>query len=327
MRFSRRQVSALLVLLALVAAACGSDPVDLVSGDDGEAAEQDAVGDDAETDADPEQSDNPTSSVADDSAPVVTGLSVHQQEMLGALDEARATWSRNGSKNHDFTLFSASTGPAEDRPPSPHYQIEVRQGEVSRVVPEDGFRSELDDFNVADLLEELDSAIQDDDGFQVDFDAEFGIPEHIRWSDDGVELVLLIENFRVAGDYPEKCSTSGLVVEVSPIDGAGAVNSTRSTLLAALASCDFLTLSHLASLGREPLTTSFGGSGVERLWEAESSGEPLMTTLYELLAQDPATKNGVTVWPAEFANENSEYLDWRVGIAEDGEWLFFVAGD
>ena len=27
------------------------------------------------------------------------------------------------------------------------------------------------------------------------------------------------------------------------------------------------------------------------------------------------------------SDPNTDYLDWRVGISDAGEWLFFIAGD
>lgn len=58
----------------------------------------------------------------------------------------------------------------------------------------------------------------------------------------------------------------------------------------------------------------------------EANGIDVLGTLATLLQHDPATDgNGIWVWPDDYLS--SEYLGYRVGITEDGTWIFYVAGD
>ena len=62
----------------------------------------------------------------------------------------------------------------------------------------------------------------------------------------------------------------------------------------------------------------FDGGGLELVWQAEAEGEPVLRTLVELLVGEPAQSSGVTVWPEAFADQDVEYLGWRVGIDSEG---------
>lgn len=327
MERSWRQVSALLVLLALFAAACSSDPSEVVVGDDTSGDVGEEV-EDTTDDAMEEVADVASDSVADDSSPFETGpLSNEQSNTLLAIEAAQALWERNGIQDYDFTLVNEVWSAQEVGPIAPSYQIEVRSKAVVRVLPNDDFAFELDDFSIDMLFEELPEAVLSEANFIVEFDNTFGVPTLISSTADNEEMVLGIENFRVAGDYPNECSTVGREADIDWSAPETAVEDTRQGILRALATCDFFALSHLARLGELPLLTDFGGSGVELIWEAESSGESLMSTLFDLLEGKPSTVDGITSWPAEFTDPNSEYLGWRVGISDEGEWLYFVAGD
>jgi hypothetical protein len=101
-------------------------------------------------------------------------------------------------------------------------------------------------------------------------------------------------------------------------------------------------------------TFSFGGQRDPiRYWqELEAQGEPVLETLIGVLLTTPFPSNQY-IWPAAAAKVPSEwtaqdrvelasiatdqeirdwqradlYYGWRVGIARDGTWVFFVAGD
>ncbi len=142
-----------------------------------------------------------------------------------------------------------------------------------------------------------------------------------------------------------------------PIEGLPtAVTETRDAIIAAAASCDFETLESLAG---EPFTTSFGGGGAENLAIWNDRGLEPTATLLNLLDMRHTTLTGedgpdIYVWPAAYAYQSwdqiteedldelarihsegefdlfaqsGSYMGWRTGIDENGNWLFFVAGD
>ncbi len=130
------------------------------------------------------------------------------------------------------------------------------------------------------------------------------------------------------------------------------VAATRRQLARLAASCDY---EGLAELAREHGTTlSFGdASDPVDFWVAEGrQGEDPLEILARVLATTPAqdTEAGYWAWPAAHLDPGDEgswaelerifgpetvgdlrqyegYLGWRVGIADDGTWWFFVAGD
>ncbi len=131
----------------------------------------------------------------------------------------------------------------------------------------------------------------------------------------------------------------------------------RRSIVAAARACDFDRLSELAEAGT--FTYSFGaGDDPAAYWrDAEKEGDPLAALVHFLnqpFAARPA--GGVTqyVWPRAYAYESWEavppearhelrpvygekdferfgrfgsYSGYRVGIAADGDWVFFVSGD
>lgn len=141
-----------------------------------------------------------------------------------------------------------------------------------------------------------------------------------------------------------------------PIEGLpSAVAATRDAIIAAAASCDFAALERLAGM---PFTTSYGSGGSENLALWHDQGLEPTRTLLLLLDMRHATVQGenedIFVWPAahgyeswdqvteedldELARIHTEgeldlfarsgtYMGWRTGIDENGNWLFFVAGD
>jgi hypothetical protein len=151
------------------------------------------------------------------------------------------------------------------------------------------------------------------------------------------------------------CSAKGISMPSTSAGIPEPVAATRAAIAAAAASCD---LEALESLAIGTFTTSFGGGGVENLSRWEERGEGRLGTLLQLLdtshgaiALDETT---IYVWPAaaiydsweeipeDLLAELSEihtqeeleqiegfgsYVGWRTGIDEDGNWLYFVAGD
>jgi hypothetical protein len=153
------------------------------------------------------------------------------------------------------------------------------------------------------------------------------------------------------------CSAAGLAVPADQPGLPGPVAETRQAIAAAAIACDFPRLQYLAG---DDLVTSFGGGGFEHLVELEEAGdEEPMRLLVELLGLPFADQDYVGLprhfyWPSAFVYDSWEeipdpdlealltvytreeldqiatfgsYAGWRVGITEDGDWRFFVAGD
>lgn len=134
----------------------------------------------------------------------------------------------------------------------------------------------------------------------------------------------------------------------------------RRRIVEAATACDFERLGRIASEGTSGFTASFGNGGdpAEQWRRLEQAGEEPLRYLVELLSlphrgvtgADPA----VFAWPSAFAfegwdavpqaardalrplygdsdlesfEEAGSYLGYRVGLREDGEWMYFVAGD
>ena len=157
----------------------------------------------------------------------------------------------------------------------------------------------------------------------------------------------------VSGD----CSALGLPMPADQEGLPDQVADTRLAIAEAAIACDFETLESLAG---PDLTTSFGGGGFDNIprWEEEGT-YPALHLLVELFDTPFATQDfedlpRYYVWPSAFVYETwdeippadlealrtiytQEELDqysefgsyalWRIGITEDGEWRFFVAGD
>lgn len=135
-----------------------------------------------------------------------------------------------------------------------------------------------------------------------------------------------------------------------------AVEATRAELLEAAESGNYEALRPLLP-GSGGFTYTFGGEvegGPIAYWqqlERDTNEQPL-ETLEAVLRMPPVLTRGIYVWPwaytVESADDLSEherellaplgptsrlfvegtgYLYWRAGIAPDGTWVFFVAGD
>ncbi|HUP20978.1 MAG TPA: hypothetical protein VM778_13650 [Gemmatimonadota bacterium] len=134
-----------------------------------------------------------------------------------------------------------------------------------------------------------------------------------------------------------------------------AVAATRAAIAHAAVACDYAALDSIAA--SPDFTYSFGdGLSAGEFWrEAEDQGEKPLWMLVRSLAlpwireQDPPEDLPLYIWPSAYRLEPTEedwaalegvysieeieayrdigFIGWRAGIAEDGEWRFFVAGD
>jgi hypothetical protein len=130
---------------------------------------------------------------------------------------------------------------------------------------------------------------------------------------------------------------------------------TGNILLEAAVACDSATLVDLAT--SDGTSLSFGGGSPEELLGLPDVEGRYLALAVLLSGTTPATttvegQGPVTVWPAAFAEGATDadwqeivdaglytqaevdqmragggYYGWRVGIAEDGTWQFFIAGD
>jgi hypothetical protein len=169
-------------------------------------------------------------------------------------------------------------------------------------------------------------------------------------------LVVPIQLPDPASLFPATCSAAGLA-EPAPQDGlSDAAQATRAAIARAAIDCDW---EALLGLTGDQFSASFGGSSAADLWPTEEANdeEPLRY-LVELLSRPYAPSEiGVPgilfTWPSAFQGEWNQisdadkealrplygdddfavfgnfgaYIGYRVGIAEDGTWQFFIAGD
>ena len=152
-----------------------------------------------------------------------------------------------------------------------------------------------------------------------------------------------------------QCSASGMPAPGDQEGLPAEVAQARTAIAAAAISCDLAALHSLAG----ELLTSFGGGDFSSIQEWEDSGEGKLATLVQLFdtryaVQEFAGEPTIYVWPAAFAYDSWEeipeediaelteifgeeemeliaefgaYAGWRIGISEDGDWRFFIAGD
>jgi hypothetical protein len=128
------------------------------------------------------------------------------------------------------------------------------------------------------------------------------------------------------------------------------VAETHAALLAAAQSGDY---EQLRPLIPEELSYTFGvpseGGPIEHWQQVEAdSGESPIAILARVLELPYTLSSGTYVWPFAFDKQEDEltdyerdllgdlaaysgagsgYLGWRAGIAPDGTWQFFIAGD
>lgn len=222
-------------------------------------------------------------------------------------------------------------------------------------------------FTVDGLFDEIERALAEAASLTVEYEPDLGYPTRVAidWmanvADDEIEYSIADLHPPVT---LTECSTSGLAVDlVDQPELPTVVAATRQSIYNAAMACDFDALVALAEVGDSPLLTTFGGGGVEIFLEREAEGDPILRTLVEHLNQPYATLDDGAgtvyyAWPSAFVNleapdgtglppEEYEalltlytvdeleemfdgiggYVGWRNGIADDGEWVYFVAGD
>jgi hypothetical protein len=153
-----------------------------------------------------------------------------------------------------------------------------------------------------------------------------------------------------------ECSSAGMGLPPAQPDLPEAVARVRDSIAEASVACDWTALENLAS---ENFTTSFGGGGFSLLREWEDDGYQRLRIVVALLGMPHTIQHiedgaDIYVWPSAFGYDTwdqippealeplheiytegeldeiasfGSYAGWRVGITEDGDWRFFVAGD
>jgi hypothetical protein len=161
-----------------------------------------------------------------------------------------------------------------------------------------------------------------------------------------------------AAPKSDTCSASELGAEPVPDQELPPrVRAKRADIVAAARACDFSRLQELALAAPDGADAGFtfsyaAGRTPGAYWHAaEARGEPVLARLVQVLSLTPAREpSGLHVWPAVHAagagddawrevaqlyspaeiarmRAGDGYLGYRVGIGEDGDWQFFVAGD
>ncbi len=152
------------------------------------------------------------------------------------------------------------------------------------------------------------------------------------------------------------CSAAELTPAPAPADLPTAVAAKRAAILSAASACD---LEELVALTGPAFIASFGDSDPLTLWTGqEADGAEPIRYLVELLSLPYSTTEAegdvVYVWPSAHSFDDWQsvptadrqaleslysaaelaefdrfggYLGYRIGIDQDGNWLYFVAGD
>lgn len=156
------------------------------------------------------------------------------------------------------------------------------------------------------------------------------------------------------------CSAAGGALEIQPqSDLPEAVADVRLEIIRQAVTCDYGDLEWLATRdGGEDFTFSFGGGeSAAAFWhrqEEEGDAAPMWFLVGLLNRPYAELDDGTFVWPSAFAYDDwsavpegdrealkplygegdfqgfaefGAYLGYRIGIAPDGDWLFFVRGD
>lgn len=154
----------------------------------------------------------------------------------------------------------------------------------------------------------------------------------------------------------ESCSSDGYSRPADDPTLPTPVASSRGALITWALDCDVAALIERAG---EDFLTDFGGGGAENLqeWEVEGMGQlGTVLTLFDMSygVLEFENRSSIYVWPAAYAYESWDdipadevaelkalytseeldlmrdagaYLGWRMGIDEEGQWMFLVAGD
>jgi hypothetical protein len=153
-----------------------------------------------------------------------------------------------------------------------------------------------------------------------------------------------------------RCSASGMSLPGPETGLPLAVAQTRETLAEAAIACDWDTMSGLVA---EQFTTTFGGGDFSLLRQWEDQGYERLRIAVALLGMPYTVQHidgqaDIYVWPSAFGYDTwdeipesdleplteiytedeldqiasfGSYAGWRLGISEEGQWRFFVAGD
>lgn len=153
---------------------------------------------------------------------------------------------------------------------------------------------------------------------------------------------------------PASCSASGMASIIDSQGGLPApVAATRDAIVAAATGCD---AAALAAVAGDQLAFNFGGwPDPVRFWRwSEQEGFGVLARIVDVLGLpfvvQPTASGPIYTWPSAFQESPSDadwaaladvfneedidlfrdfggYIGMRVGIAEDGTWLFAVEGD
>jgi hypothetical protein len=144
--------------------------------------------------------------------------------------------------------------------------------------------------------------------------------------------------------------------EAAPQEGLPhAVQETREAIVSAAQARDYDALAELIPSSGFTFTYGAGGSAIDHWKDLEAAGEKPLDTMASLLLLRHTRAGDVYVWPwaydrdpAKLTDEQKDalaaagaasreqldqmgelghYLGWRLGIKQDGTWVFFVAGD
>lgn len=127
------------------------------------------------------------------------------------------------------------------------------------------------------------------------------------------------------------CSASGLSAELEAQAGLPeTVGETRRAIAKAAVACDYARLAELALAS--DFTYSFGDGGDPAMFwrDLEEAGEEPLRFLVELLSLPFGIEEAearIYQWPSDPVAVGGRHGGYRIGIAEAGDWLFFVAGD
>lgn len=153
------------------------------------------------------------------------------------------------------------------------------------------------------------------------------------------------------------CSAAGMPQAEAQPGLPDVVETMRAGIVAAATSCDYGALEALAG---ERLLTNFGGGGFESFYDWRDQGDDKLDLMVALLSMPAGLQviegqPDIYAWPAAFTydswdeipedeldalreiyteeelGQSQEFFDgyalWRLGITEDGDWKFFLAGD
>ena len=109
-----------------------------------------------------------------------------------------------------------------------------------------------------------------------------------------------------------------------------AVAATRAAIIEAALACDLERLEELSLAGDGAFNYSFGQPGpaglADHLRTREADGEELTRILVETLRL-PFQLRQIPDGDRYVSWDRADPLDYRVGITESGDWMYFVAGD